>query len=99
MIMLLLFNVLTVFTGAVALAVRQDSRGANSSHVVVPSENDPEKPEINVPSSDDPGSHHPPILTKIKTQDGQNASCCYETNAKTYSSRHAHDLKPLIQML
>ena len=50
-----------VFSGAVALAVRQDSRGANSSHVVVPSENDAENPEINVPSSNDPGSHRPRI--------------------------------------
>ena len=45
-----------MFPGAVALAVRQDSRGANSSHVVVPSENDAENPAIHMPSSDDPGS-------------------------------------------
>ena len=45
-----------MFPGSVALAVRRDSRGANSSHVVVPSENDAENPEIHVPSSDDPGS-------------------------------------------
>ena len=45
-----------VFAGAVALAVRQDSRGANSSHVVVPSANDPDNSESNNVSSSAPGS-------------------------------------------
>ena len=56
-----------VFPGAVALAVRQDSRGANSSHVVVPSENDAENPVIHVPSYDDPGSLALPSKEEGKT--------------------------------
>ena len=62
-----------VFLGAVALAVRQDSRGANSSHVVVTSENDAENPEIHVPSSDDPGSLTLP--SKKKEEKTNHADC------------------------
>ena len=62
-----------MFVGAVALAVRQDSRGENSSHVVVPSENDAENPEIHVPSSDDPGSLTLP--SKKKEEKTNHADC------------------------
>lgn len=47
-----------MIAGAVALAVRQDSRGANSSHVVVPSSaTDPENTE-SVTVSEGQGSAH-----------------------------------------
>ena len=63
-----------MFVGAVALAVRQDSpSGANSSHVVVPSGNDAENPEIHVPSSDDPGSLTLP--SKKKEEKTNHADC------------------------
>ena len=59
-----------------ALAVRQDSREANSSHVVVPSENDAENPEMHVPSSDDPGSLTLPLKRQKKKLIMPIASCC-----------------------